>query len=437
MGDVDVIVIGGGLAGLRAARDLAERGYATIVLESRDRVGGRGLTTRLGGHTVELGGSWFTPEHELVLQELRRYRLEVRDYAPLRHARWLTDGRLRHGLPVPIEQLGALEAALLQLARDAAAYAAGETALGECSAAEYVERLHPSPALRDFLYGWWQLMGGAPPHRGAIADTLSSIAAHGGLAGLVTCLAHGPACGWSALAGSLAAADGMRVQLDTTVTAVIQDGDGVTCTTTSGSRITARAAVIAVPINCLDAIEFSPPLPEPAREAAGANVGSAVKVLMLTRGVAPRGIAVGVGPGLNWLYADQEIDGETLVVGFGWDDPAFDPSDRGHVERALGAFYPEGELVEWRHHDWLRDPCSRGTWLTAPADNAGLVDPTRFRPAGRLVFAGSDVAAEEAGWFEGALRSGALAAADVTTMLSGANPPTGSAPLRAPEGASP
>jgi monoamine oxidase len=134
---------------------------------------------------------------------------------------------------------------------------------------------------------------------------------------------------------------------------------------------------------------------------------------MLARGIPAHGIAVGIGPGLNWLYADREIDGETLVIGFGWDDPDFDPSDREHVARALAAFYPEGELAGWRHHDWIGDPRSHGTWLTAPADHVELVDPARFRPTGRLVFAGSDVAEQEAGWFEGALRSGAQAAVDV------------------------
>ena len=52
----DVIVAGAGLAGLRAARDLNDRGLAVAVVEARDRVGGRSFTTSLGGRPAELGG---------------------------------------------------------------------------------------------------------------------------------------------------------------------------------------------------------------------------------------------------------------------------------------------------------------------------------------------------------------------------------------------
>jgi monoamine oxidase len=153
------------------------------------------------------------------------------------------------------------------------------------------------------------------------------------------------------------------------------------------------------------------------RAAAGANAGAAVKVVMLARGVPERGIAVGIGPGLHWLYADAERDGAVPVTGFGWHDPAFDPADRAAVEGALRAFFPDATLLDWAHHDWIADPASRGTWLTAPAGRVELVDPGRFAPVGRMAFAGSDMAAEEAGWFEGALRSGATAAAHVASLL--------------------
>jgi hypothetical protein len=304
---------------------------------------------------------------------------------------------------------------------DAAALAAGDAAVGEASAADYIDALDPSPAARDLLLGWWQLMGGAPPERGAIADVLASITGHGGLAGLVTCLSHGPAAGWSALAAALAGSDGVRVRLGARVTAMAADDDGVTCTTVAGATVRARAAIVAIPLNCLPSVAFTPALPAPAREAAGANAGSAVKLVLLVRGVEPHGIAVGHAPGLHlhWWYADDRVGDVTRLIGFGWHDAAFDPSSRAHVEHTLAGFFPEAELVDWVFHDWNADPDARGTWLTAPAGATSLVDPARFVPIGRIAFAGSDVAHEEAGWFEGALRSGTAAARHVDGLLAG------------------
>ena len=58
----------------------------------------------------------------------------------------------------------------------------------------------------------------------------------------------------------------------------------------------ARRSCVAVPSTACRRIAFEPPLPARVREAAGMNAGAALKVVMLARGVAPHGIAVGAGP---------------------------------------------------------------------------------------------------------------------------------------------
>jgi monoamine oxidase len=56
--EVDVVILGAGMAGLTAARALAERGVRVVVLEAKDRVGGRVFTRKAeGGGAVELGRS--------------------------------------------------------------------------------------------------------------------------------------------------------------------------------------------------------------------------------------------------------------------------------------------------------------------------------------------------------------------------------------------
>ena len=65
----DVLVVGAGLAGLVAARDLTAAGRSVLVLEARDRVGGRIVNEEIGtGKIVEMGGQWAGPTQDKLLE---------------------------------------------------------------------------------------------------------------------------------------------------------------------------------------------------------------------------------------------------------------------------------------------------------------------------------------------------------------------------------
>ena len=75
--DADVIVVGAGLAGLIAARELSGSGLEVVVLEARDRIGGRTWTKAeaLPGITLDLGAQSVDSRQPLISAEVARYGL--------------------------------------------------------------------------------------------------------------------------------------------------------------------------------------------------------------------------------------------------------------------------------------------------------------------------------------------------------------------------
>lgn len=85
---VDVVIVGAGVAGIKAAADLAQAGFSIAVLEGRDRLGGRLYTDRTSGSKLyELGCSWFhqsldNPLLKLALDENLDIKPQYDDNGP-------------------------------------------------------------------------------------------------------------------------------------------------------------------------------------------------------------------------------------------------------------------------------------------------------------------------------------------------------------------
>jgi monoamine oxidase len=79
----DVVIVGGGFAGVTAARELTMRGRSAVLVEARDRLGGRTYTSDHDGHAMELGGTGVHPLQPHAGAEISRYRVETETFPVL------------------------------------------------------------------------------------------------------------------------------------------------------------------------------------------------------------------------------------------------------------------------------------------------------------------------------------------------------------------
>ncbi|HTG48632.1 MAG TPA: NAD(P)/FAD-dependent oxidoreductase [Actinomycetota bacterium] len=427
--DTDVIVLGAGFAGLTAARDLSERGRSVVVLEARDRLGGRTWTAPIPGTDVlaEFGGTWFSREAQPNLAaEIARYRVavtppDIRTYA------WLIEGRLRLGDDVragwadAMRELSAPLAATSQRVRELLAGGDPAAAASEdVSIAEWVARQDVSTAAREYLLTFAATMGGSPPAAQSMLPlVLDAVEADYTFASAFEDIGESFTDGTVSLATAIG--DGLDVRLGTIVERVTHADGDVAVDLRGGGTVRAAAAVVALPLNVWADVAFDPPLADPKRRAAAqGQAGTITKVLALATGIEPGFVGVGWGLPLEVIATKDTPGGGVLLTGFGTMQPP-DGDDPAAVRDAVHRFAPNAGVEATATHDWVADPHAKGTWLAIPpgwtSDGtfAALTDP---EPG--LAFAGSDIASEGAGWIEGAISSAHAAAAHVLGALRAA-----------------
>jgi len=419
--DCDIAVIGAGLAGAAAASIVTAQGKSAIVLEARERCGGRAFTRPFtaGGDLLEFGGSWVTPWHERIRHYADATGISLRPRSSVSTHHWHDGSTLRASQPSSKAARPAFDRTLARIRTDALRYKAGEKtdadgqSMMAVSLNAYLDRIDASPEARAHVLAWWTVSGNGDPAVISASEFISSCAyGEGAPEGMIDKLQHTLVPGAAILAERMIEKSGAELRLNSPVAAIRQTMDEAIVTLADGGTLKARAAIVCLPINTLRGIAFDPPL-SPVKSAAIArgHGGKAIKVWIKARGVVVGALVTGGGDGLAWMFAEREAeDGTTLIVSFGLADPGFDPDDRHTIAGALQRFFPDADLVAWDWHDWVADPYARGTWVALPADALEMADSANWQPEGRLAFATSDISPDQAGWFEGAIIAGEAAA---------------------------
>ncbi len=442
MHDCDVAVVGAGLAGLTAARELTGAGLDVRVLEARDRVGGRNLSQRVGDHPediVELGGQWVGPtQHEVIAlaEELGidTYPTHVQgknlfedDRGKLKRFR----GTIPMLGPLVMVDYGRADLRLKRLIKRVSAETPWEAEdaerLDEQTFATWIRRSARTKTAREALATACRAVFSVEPADVSLLHVLFYAAAAGGWDDLLDTEGGAQqdrlAGGTQQLSIRMAEALGDRVELSAPVRSIRTDADGVVV-----GEVRARRAIVAVPPALAGRIEYDPPLPGPRDQLTQRMpMGSVIKCMAVYeeafwRADGLTGQAVSLPGPTQVVFDNTPPNGSPGLIGFLEGREARELGALSEAERREAVLKGFQRLfgrraahpVLYVDKDWSTEPYSRGCY-------AGVLGPGTWtacgralrEPVGRIHWAGTETATRWMGYMDGAIQSGKRAAAEV------------------------
>ncbi|MFO0576546.1 MAG: FAD-dependent oxidoreductase [Polyangia bacterium] len=453
--EVDVVVVGAGLAGLSAARAVHEAGASVRVLEARDRVGGRVLSRQLAsGSVVDLGAQWLGPGQDRMFALVKE--LGLKTFAQ-RHAGekilWLDGKRTTYKGDIPsLPLLGLLDLDRAMKRLEALCVTVPLGAPQRAPEAAAWDAMTVESWLRDSVYTdsarallriGVEAIFSAEPAELSFLHFLWVLHSGGGLMKLST-IRNGAqetrlADGCQSFATGLVQKLGPeRVTLGAPVHAIEQDEAGVTVHHARGT-LRGRYAILALPPTLCGRIAYQPALPARRDQLTQRMpMGSVCKFVVIYKQP-------------FWLRRGQS--GEAVCdegpVRLVFDDSPQDPSRDGHgalvcfvladglralreqpeaerrqqVTGALVRLFGKeaAEPLEVIEQDWSQEAFSRGCYFALmPPGTLTQLGAALREPVGRLHWAGTETAERFCGYMEGAVESGQRAAAEVLAHTAAA-----------------
>jgi monoamine oxidase len=466
--EYEVVVVGGGFAGLSAARQLARRGVEVVVMEARHRVGGRSFTdVTEAGFVIDRGGQWIGPtqDHlaalaaELGVATFPTYTagqgIELRDGQRMPYVGLIPTSD-RHGAAEGIACMLDLDLAALDVPLHNPWNAPNAAGLDACTLASWFDANLESESARAVIEVAIKAIFGAGSGELSLLFALFYLHAGGGLTNLARTTGGAQESrfvgGSQQLADRMAAELGDNVILGAPVEAVEYGADHVIM---SGRlvapvadlsdhstrhhhrpiRVRARRAVLAMPPALSARLDFTPPLPGRRDQLAQRMpMGAVIKVHVIYKEPFWRhdglnGQIVAPGALMESTFDNSPDDASHgAIVGFIAGDQCRRAEAAGREARRdavihdlVRAFGPAaGHPIEYVEQEWCAEPFTRGGPVAVSSPGAlTALGPALREPVGPLHWAGTETATEWCGYLDGALRSGHRAAEEVVRALRG------------------
>ena len=441
--DVDVVVVGAGLAGLTAARELLDGGRSVAVVEARDRVGGRLLNHELSdGTVVELGGQWIGPTQYRMARLVADLELETfPTFGIGEHLlRWNGECSRFREMPklsrIALADVGQAQARFDRLARrvplEAPWTADGADRWDEQTFETWIRRNALTRTAREFLTLYSEAVFAAEPGDQSLLHALFYTHSGGGVDSLSRTRDGAQqdrfVGGSQVVARRLAEQLGDIVRVRHPVRAIRQESDRVTVEA-DGLVATGAHAIVAIPPTLAGRIAYDPPLP-PARDQLTQRVpaGSVIKCNVAYETPFWRD---------EGLTGQANADTGPVKVTFDNSPPSGSPGVllaflEGDHARQLGRVTPEERRaavldslahsfgsraaapVEYVDLDWSAEEWTRGCYgAHFPPGVWTRYGPALRQPVGRIHWAGAETATVWNGYMDGAVESGERTAAAI------------------------
>jgi len=446
--DTSVAVVGAGLSGLAAARTIEAAGVDVVVLEARDRVGGRILTERTPrGVVLDHGAQWVGPTQHRILALAEEFELDTfLTYDTGRNVEFRDGRRSEYEGPVPMEDRS-MSADLLEamfelnlLAMEVPTEAPWDSPRAEEWDSQtfdtWIRTEVKSPGAQDYLTLGVEALLGAEPRDISLLHFLFYVRSAETLMALIGVTGGAQerrfVDGAQPVAERMAAALGDRVRIGHAVRSVAQDGHGVTVRTDHGD-LRADRAIVALSPAIAGRIRYEPALTAARTQLAQrVPMGAVIKIHTVYdepfwREEGLSGQATSDAGAVRLTFDNSPPDGAPgVLLPFMQGDEARRSADADPVERRRAVldqlavyFGPRAATPrDYAEHSWMTEEFSGGCYTGYFPPGVWTSYGRALRtPVGRLHWAGTETATVWSGYMEGALQAGERAAGEVLARV--------------------